>query len=265
MNKTYNRKIMYDYCCQRVICHKEILSRIIQEFVDEAKELSVEEISKHIYGIKMVTLEECIHLKENRKKDKQDIRCYFNLKECIEVNIYLNLDYRKDEQMHKRKKKHKVYCLYFITRSLEYDDGTVLKDINSKLSIFNTRIYIPNRYQLKGEYKQHNEILILMHIILNYQMGAKHKERLIKKYINNEEIDRELEIMCNLSQAIEMDTKEKIVRKVTREVRRENNIRHIYNVMKNMNVSLEVAMDILGFTKGEKSILKEYLKNKKTY
>lgn len=263
MNKTYNRKIMYDYCCQKVICHKEILSRIIQEFVDEAKEMTIEEISKHIYGIKMVSLEECIHLKENRKKDKQDIRCYFNLKECIEVNIHLNLDYREDERVNKRKKKHKVYHLYFITRSLEYDDGTVLKDINSKLSIFKKRIYISNRYPLKGEYKQHNEIFTLMHIILNYQMGAKHKKRLIKKYIINEEIEKELEIMCNLSQAIEMDTKEMVVRKVTREVTRKNNIRYIYNVMKNMNVSLEVAMDILGFTKGERSNLKEYLKNKK--
>ena len=36
-----------------------------------------------------------------------------------------------------------------------------------------------------------------------------------------------------------------------------------YNVMKNLNVSFDVAMDILGFTKNEKIILKEYLKNKK--
>ena len=64
MNKTYNRKIMYDYCCQRIICHKEILSRIIQEFVDEAKKMTIEEISEHIYGIKMDSLEECIHLKK---------------------------------------------------------------------------------------------------------------------------------------------------------------------------------------------------------
>ena len=33
-----------------------------------------------------------------------------------------------------------------------------------------------------------------------------------------------------------------------------------YNVMKNLNVSFDVAIDILGFTKNEKIILKEYLK-----
>ena len=33
-------------------------------------------------------------------------------------------------------------------------------------------------------------------------------------------------------------------------------------VTKNLNVSFDVAMDILGFTKNEKIILKEYLKNK---
>ena len=39
-------------------------------------------------------------------------------------------------------------------------------------------------------------------------------------------------------------------------------MRAIYNVMKNLNVSFDVAIDILGFTKNEKIILKEYLKNK---
>lgn len=55
-----------------------------------------------------------------------------------------------------------------------------------------------------------------------------------------------------------MDIKEKTVRKVTREVTRQNNVRAIYNIMKNLNVSFEVAIDILDFTKNEKIILKEY-------
>ena len=231
--------------------------KIFKEYVDEAKKMTIEEISKHIYGIKMSSLEEYIYSKKRDKNNKQDVRCYFNLKECIQINLYLNLDYIEDAHVNKRK-KHKVYHLYFITRSLEYDDGTVLMNINSQLNIYKYRIYISNRYRSNNECKQHNEILTLMHIILSYRMGAKYKERLIKKYINNKEIDKELEIMCNLSQAIEMDIKEKTVRKVTREVTRQNNVRGIYNVMKNLNVSFDVAMDILGFTKNEKIILKEY-------
>ena len=39
MNGIQNKKCMYDYCCQRIICHKEILSRIIQEYVEEAKNI----------------------------------------------------------------------------------------------------------------------------------------------------------------------------------------------------------------------------------
>lgn len=257
MNATYNRKRMYDYCCQKVICHKEVLSRIIQEFVDEAKEMTVEEIREHIQSIKIDSLEEHIHL-ENKHK-KQDIRCYLLLKEYIEINIYLNLDYIENEQVNKRN-KHKVYHLYFITQSLEYGDGVVLKERNSELNIQKTRIYISNQYQLKDEYKQYNEILTLMHIILNYQMSAKHKIRLIKKYIDNKEINRGLEIMCNLSQAIEMDVKEKTVRKVTREVTRQNNISAVYSVMKNLNVSLDVAMDILGIPKSKRLYLEEYFK-----
>ena len=45
MNGIQNKKCMYDYCCQRIICHKEILSRIIQEYVEEAKKMTIEEIS----------------------------------------------------------------------------------------------------------------------------------------------------------------------------------------------------------------------------
>lgn len=141
MKGIQNKKRMYDYCCQRIICHKEILSRIIQEYVDEAK--------------------------KRDKNNKQDVRCYFNLKECIQINIYLNLDYKEDAHVNKRK-KHKVYHLYFITRSLEYDDGTVLMNINSQLNIYKSRIYISNRYRSNNECKQHNEILTLMHIILSY-------------------------------------------------------------------------------------------------
>ena len=37
MKGIQNKKRMYDYCCQRIICHKEILSRIIQEYVEEAR------------------------------------------------------------------------------------------------------------------------------------------------------------------------------------------------------------------------------------
>ena len=59
-----------------------------------------------------------------------------------------------------------------------------------------------------------------------------------------------------------MVLKEKTVRKVSCEVTSQNDIRAIYNIMKNLNVSFDVAIDILGFTKNEKIILKEYLKNK---
>ena len=67
MNGIQNKKRMYDYCCQRIICHKEILSRIIQKYVDEAKKMTIEEISKHIYGIKISSLEEYIYLSWYKK------------------------------------------------------------------------------------------------------------------------------------------------------------------------------------------------------
>lgn len=126
--------------------------------------------------------------------------------------------------------------------------------------MYKIRVYVSNHCQLKEKYKQHNEILYLMHIILNYRMSARYKIRLIKKYIDNKEINRGLEIMCNLSQAIEMDINEKAAKKVTKDVTRKNNKRAIYNVMKNINVSLEVAMDILDIPKSERQYLEDYFK-----
>ena len=43
-----------------------------------------------------------------------------------------------------------------------------------------------------------------MHIILSYRMGAKYKERLIKKYINNKEIDKELDNIKELKKENEV-------------------------------------------------------------
>ena len=64
-------------------------------------------------GLRGSSLEEYIYSKKRDKNNKQDVRCYFNLKECIQINIYLNLDYKEDAHVNKRK-KHKVYHLYFI-------------------------------------------------------------------------------------------------------------------------------------------------------
>lgn len=258
MNEIQNKKRMYDYCCAKVICHKEILSRIIQGFVDEAKGMTIEEISKYIYGIQITSLEEYIYSTDIYKRNKQDIRCYFNVKECIEINIYLNLEDREDKKIYKRKKKHKVYHLYFITRSLKYEDGTVLIDTHLNRSIY--RIYIPHRYLLKTKYKKYNDILILMHLILDYRRKIRYKIRLVKKYIDNEEIHRGLEIMGNLSKGIEMDVREEKVKKITREITREYNIKAVYNVMKNLNVSVELAMKILDIPRYERNWLEAYFK-----
>jgi len=55
-------------------------------------------------------------------------------------------------------------------------ENKLIPKINKKISD-----YISNRYRSNNECKQHNEVLTLMHIILSYRMGAKYKERLIKK------------------------------------------------------------------------------------
>ena len=47
---------------------------------------------------------------------------------------------------------------------------------------------------------------------------------------------------------------------MTREVTRQNNISAVYSVMKNLNVSLDVAMDILGIPKSKRLYLEEYFK-----
>ena len=54
MNRIQNKKRMYDYCCQRIICHKEILSRIIQEYVEEAKKMTIEEIINKMYDVILI-------------------------------------------------------------------------------------------------------------------------------------------------------------------------------------------------------------------
>lgn len=63
-------------CMIIVVKELYVIKKFYQEYVDEAKKMTIEEISKHIYGIKMSSLEEYIYSKKRDKNNKQDVRCY---------------------------------------------------------------------------------------------------------------------------------------------------------------------------------------------
>lgn len=254
-----NKKIMYEYCCKEVISNRKIISWIIKEFVDEAIEYSKEEIEENIISISSDSLEDYIFFKDEVIRESGDICCYVELNEIIEVNIYLR-SYCIENWKSDRQNKHKTYDLYFITGAINKVDGLIEQEYKKEINAFKKIIYISNKHSLRKECLYYKDILAFLQIILTHRFSAKHKIRLIKKYINDLDINGGLIRMSNLSDAIEFDIKERTTIKVKKEVTRQNNVRAVYNLMKNLNISLDNAMDLLGIAKSEMYYLKKYFK-----
>ena len=62
---SWNKKIMYEYCCKEFISNRKIIAWIIKEFVDEAHDYSKEQIEEYLDDIISGSLEEYIFLKMN--------------------------------------------------------------------------------------------------------------------------------------------------------------------------------------------------------
>ena len=87
-----NHKLVLDNYCKLIICHEEILSRIVKCFVDEAKHLTLNEIERLIKEKKSFQ-----HLdKENfipySGKTNYDFLCTIDLS----PRIYLNVEIQND-------------------------------------------------------------------------------------------------------------------------------------------------------------------------
>lgn len=235
-------KIMLDQNCKLMISHEEMLSRIIKEFVEEAKYLSIEEI------IKIVQDEHRFQRLNNENSIPGYGTVRFDFFGCIDLpqldhtikRIYLNVEIQNDaypkyslitrgdaylsriqttqwgkeynDQNYDGMKK--VYLIWILPQAAKKRDGQVSicktdeeKQLE-KVETYDKReqivIYLDKEHDTSKKYQEYDEILTPLVVFLNNILDYQGKIRIMKEY-GFKEIEREVREVCDYANILEKE------------------------------------------------------------
>lgn len=235
-------KIMLDQNCKLMISHEEMLSRIIKEFVEEAKHLSIEEI------IKIVQDEHRFQRLNNENTISGYGTVRFDFFGCIDLpqldhtinRIYLNVEIQNDaypkyslitrgdaylsriqttqwgkeynDQNYDGMKK--VYLIWILPQAAKKRDGQVSicktdeKKHLEKLESYDKReqivIYLDKEHDTNKKYQEYDEVLTPLVVFLNNILDYQGKIRIMKEY-GFKEIEREVREVCDYANILEKE------------------------------------------------------------
>lgn len=235
-------KIMLDQNCKLMISHEEMLSRIIKEFVEEAKHLSIEEI------IKIVQDEHRFQRLNNENSIPGYGTVRFDFFGCIDLSqldhtikrIYLNVEIQNDaypkyslitrgdaylsriqttqwgkeynDQNYDGMKK--VYLIWILPQAAKKRDGQVSicktdeeKQLE-KVETYDKReqivIYLDKEHDTSKKYQEYDEILTPLVVFLNNILDYQGKIRIMKEY-GFKEIEKEVREVCDYANILEKE------------------------------------------------------------
>ena len=235
-------KIMLDQNCKLMISHEEMLSRIIKEFVEEAKHLSIEEI------IKIVQDEHRFQRLNNENTISGYGTVRFDFFGCIDLpqldhtinRIYLNVEIQNDaypkyslitrgdaylsriqttqwgkeynDQNYDGMKK--VYLIWILPQAAKKRDGQVSicktdeeKQLE-KVETYDKReqivIYLDKEHDTSKKYQEYDEVLTLLVVFLNNILDYQGKIRIMKEY-GFKEIEKEVREVCDYANILEKE------------------------------------------------------------
>lgn len=235
-------KIMLDQNCKLMISHEEMLSRIIKEFVEEAKHLSIEEI------IKIVQDEHRFQRLNNENTIPGYGTVRFDFFGCIDLpqldhtikRIYLNVEIQNDaypkyslitrgdaylsriqttqwgkeynDQNYDGMKK--VYLIWILPQAAKKRDGQVsicktdeekqLEKVESYDKREQIVIYLDKEHDTSKKYQEHDEILTPLVVFLNNILDYQGKIRIMKEY-GFKEIEKEVREVCDYANMLEKE------------------------------------------------------------
>ena len=235
-------KIMLDQNCKLMISHEEMLSRIIKEFVEEAKHLSIEEI------IKIVQDEHRFQRLNNENSIPGYGTVRFDFFGCIDLpqldhtikRIYLNVEIQNDaypkyslitrgdaylsriqttqwgkeynDQNYDGMKK--VYLIWILPQAEKKRDRQVSicktdeKKHLEKLESYDKReqivIYLDKEHDTSKKYQEYDEILTPLVVFLNNILDYQGKIRIMKEY-GFKEIEKEVREVCDYANILEKE------------------------------------------------------------
>ena len=235
-------KIMLDQNCKLMISHEEMLSRIIKEFVEEAKHLSIEEI------IKIVQDEHRFQRLNNENTIPGYGTVRFDFFGCIDLpqldhtikRIYLNVEIQNDaypkyslitrgdaylsriqttqwgkeynDQNYDGMKK--VYLIWILPQAAKKRDGQVsicktdeekqLEKVESYDKREQIVIYLDKEHDTSKKYQEYDEILTPLVVFLNNILDYQGKIRIMKEY-GFKEIEKEVRDVCDYANILEKE------------------------------------------------------------
>lgn len=235
-------KIMLDQNCKLMISHEEMLSRIIKEFVEEAKHLSIEEI------IKIVQDEHRFQRLNNENTIPGYGTVRFDFFGCIDLpqldhtikRIYLNVEIQNDaypkyslitrgdaylsriqttqwgkeynDQNYDGMKK--VYLIWILPQAAKKRDGQVsicktdeekqLEKVESYDKREQIVIYLDKEHDTSKKYQEYDEILTPLVVFLNNILDYQGKIRIMKEY-GFKEIEKEVREVCDYANMLEKE------------------------------------------------------------
>ncbi len=235
-------KIMLDQNCKLMISHEEMLSRIIKEFVEEAKHISIEEI------IKIVQDEHRFQRLNNENSIPGYGTVRFDFFGCIDLpqldhtikRIYLNVEIQNDaypkyslitrgdaylsriqttqwgkeynDQNYDGMKK--VYLIWILPQAAKKRDGQVsicktdeekqLEKVESYDKREQIVIYLDKEHDTSKKYQEHDEILTPLVVFLNNILDYQGKIRIMKEY-GFKEIEKEVRDVCDYANILEKE------------------------------------------------------------
>ena len=235
-------KIMLDQNCKLMISHEEMLSRIIKEFVEEAKHLSIEEI------IKIVQDEHRFQRLNNENSIPGYGTVRFDFFGCIDLpqldhtikRIYLNVEIQNDaypkyslitrgdaylsriqttqwgkeynDQNYDGMKK--VYLIWILPQAAKKRDGQVSicktdeeKQLE-KVETYDKReqivIYLDKEHDTNKKYQEYDEVLTPLVVFFNNILDYQGKIRIMKEY-GFKEIEKEVREVCDYANILEKE------------------------------------------------------------
>ena len=235
-------KIMLDQNCKLMISHEEMLSRIIKEFVEEAKHLSIEEI------IKIVQDEHRFQRLNNENTISGYGTVRFDFFGCIDLpqldhtinRIYLNVEIQNDaypkyslitrgdaylsriqttqwgkeynDQNYDGMKK--VYLIWILPQTAKKRDGQVsicktdeekqLEKVESYDKREQIVIYLDKEHDTNKKYQEYDEVLTPLVVFLNNILDYQGKIRIMKEY-GFKEIEKEVREVCDYANILEKE------------------------------------------------------------
>ena len=235
-------KIMLDQNCKLMISHEEMLSRIIKEFVEEAKHISIEEI------IKIVQDEHRFQRLNNENSIPGYGTVRFDFFGCIDLpqldhtikRIYLNVEIQNDaypkyslitrgdaylsriqttqwgkeynDQNYDGMKK--VYLIWILPQAAKKRDGQVsicktdeekqLEKVESYDKREQIVIYLDKEHDTNKKYQEYDEVLTPLVVFLNNILDYQGKIRIMKEY-GFKEIEKEVRDVCDYANILEKE------------------------------------------------------------